>query len=171
MGCKVFALIGRSGSGKTTLLTQLLSIFKSRGVKVATIKHTHHDVQFDQPGKDSWKHRQYGADQVMLLSGTEMAIFGKIEPDTSLEEIKTKWFSDYDLLIVEGFKNEPVFKLEVIRKENNKKPLYQEPGFHVNGIISDEKPILSIPCFLPAETDKIVDWIFQELELRQRKRM
>ena len=165
MTCKMVAFVGRSGSGKTTLLTKIIPEFKKRDIKVGTIKHTHHDVTFDAIGKDSWKHRQSGAGKVMLLSDREMAFFSAQEKKISLDEIRDKWFSDCDLLLIEGFKKSAVLKMEVYRTENKKTPLYSNPVFSVDAVITDANPPFPIPHFCLDEIDKIIEWICDKLSL------
>jgi len=170
MTCKMVAFVGRSGSGKTTLLTKIIPEFKKRNVRVGTIKHTHHDVTFDATGKDSWKHRQSGAGKVMLLSDREMAFFSAQEQEVSLEEIRDKWFSDCDLLIIEGFKKSSVLKIEVFRTENKKTPLYCDPSFSVDAIITNAKPPFPVPHFSLNEIDKIIEWMCEKLDLDKAQR-
>ncbi len=166
MPCKMIAFVGRSGSGKTTLITRLIPELKKRNLRIGSLKHTHHSESFDQPGKDSSKHRQAGADQVMLLSGHEMAIFRGISKEHDLQHIKDTWFADYDLLIVEGFKYEPGFKIEVYRAENKKSPLFTNPAFGIDALVTDADPPFPVPRFTFDQVDKLVQWICTRLELK-----
>ncbi len=165
MSCKMVAFVGRSGSGKTTLITRIIPELKKINLRVGTIKHTHHDVTFDQPGKDSWQHRQAGAKQVMLLSDIEMAFFSERNKKLSLNEIKEKWFSDYDLLIIEGFKNAPVLKVEVCRQENSKSPLYLDPSFSIDALVTDAAPPFPAPHFSFDQIDALIEWLCKKLDL------
>jgi len=85
---KVFGIAGFSGSGKTTLLEKLIPEFRSRGLRVSVIKHTHHRFDLDKPGKDSWRHREAGAEEVLVLSGDRWVLMHELrgEPEPSLEE-------------------------------------------------------------------------------------
>jgi molybdopterin-guanine dinucleotide biosynthesis adapter protein len=165
MTCKMMAFVGRSGSGKTTLITRIIPELIKRNLRVGTIKHTHHAVTFDTQGKDSWKHRQAGSEQVMLYSETEMAFFAKTDHKLSLEEMKEKWFSDCDILIIEGFKNAPVFKVEVCRVENPKSPLYIDPSFSIDALVTDAVPPFPVPHFTFDELDKLIEWLCKKLDL------
>ena len=113
---RVFGLAGWSGSGKTTLMTRLLPALLQRGVSVSTIKHAHHAFDVDQPGKDSYRHREAGATEVMVSSERRWALMhelrGAAEPP--LEQL-LRHMSPVDLVIVEGFKRAAVPKLEVYR--------------------------------------------------------
>jgi molybdopterin-guanine dinucleotide biosynthesis protein B len=124
---KVFGFAGYSGAGKTTLIEALIPRFTARGLTVSLIKHTHHDFDVDRPGKDSWRHREAGATEVMLVCDTRWAIMhelrGRAEP--SFEEQIAR-LSPCDLVLVEGFKYTPIPKLEVHRPANGKPYIWPE---------------------------------------------
>jgi molybdopterin-guanine dinucleotide biosynthesis protein B len=113
---QIFGLAGWSGSGKTTLMTALIPELISRGVTVSTLKHAHHAFDIDQPGKDSWRHRQAGAREVMISSPNRWALMHELRgaPEPSLDELVRR-MSPVDLLLVEGFKRYPHPKIEVYR--------------------------------------------------------
>jgi molybdopterin-guanine dinucleotide biosynthesis protein B len=113
---RIIGLAGWSGSGKTTLVTKVIPVLVARGLKVATVKHAHHEFDIDQPGKDSWQHREAGACEVAIVSSRRWAIVHELgdEPEPPLAEILLK-LSPVDLVIVEGFKRHPHPKLEVYR--------------------------------------------------------
>ncbi len=165
MACKTISFVGRSGSGKTGLITRLIPEFIKLNLRVGTLKHTHHAQSFDHPGKDSWTHRQAGAEQVMVLSDTEMGIFSGAPPAINIEQIKQKWFADYDLLIIEGFKQLPGLKVEVYRVENPKTPLYKDPVYSVDALVTDARPPFPVPHFSFDEIDKLVAWICDKLNI------
>ena len=165
MSCRMVAFVGRSGSGKTTLITKIIPEFKKKGLKVGTIKHTHHAAVFDTMGKDSWKHRQSGAEKVMLLSASELAFFDAREQPANLDTINKQWFSDCDILLIEGFKKSDVLKIEVYRTENRKPPLYCDPEFSVDAVITDEKGPFPVPGFAFDEIDLLIEWICKKLNI------
>ncbi len=113
---RIIGLAGWSGSGKTTLVTNVIPVLVRRGLKVATVKHAHHEFDIDQPGKDSWLHRQAGASEVAIVSSRRWAIVHELgdEPEPPLADMLAK-LSPVDLVIVEGFKRHPHPKLEVYR--------------------------------------------------------
>jgi molybdopterin-guanine dinucleotide biosynthesis adapter protein len=113
---RIIGLAGWSGSGKTTLVTKVIPVLVKRGVKVATVKHAHHEFDLDQPGKDSWLHRQAGASEVAIVSSRRWAIVHELrdEPEPPLADVLMK-LSPVDLVIVEGFKRHRHPKLEVYR--------------------------------------------------------
>jgi molybdopterin-guanine dinucleotide biosynthesis adapter protein len=116
-----------SGTGKTTLLTQAIPILKHQGLRIGLIKHSHHNFQMDQPGKDSFRLREAGASPVMLVSTHRRAIITEITPEREPrldEELKLFDQSELDLILVEGFKAEQFPKIELHRPSLNKPLLY-----------------------------------------------
>ncbi len=124
---KVFGFAGYSGSGKTTLIEKLIPRFTARGLKVSLIKHTHHNFDVDQPGKDSWRHRQAGAGEVLLTCDTRWVLMHELRgaPEPTLEE-QLAVLSPCDLVLVEGFKQTPISKLEIHRPAHGKPPIWPE---------------------------------------------
>ena len=116
-----------SGTGKTTLLTQIIPILKHHGLRIGLIKHSHHNFQIDQPGKDSFRLREAGASPVMLVSTHRRAIITEITPEQELrldDQLKLFDQSELDLILVEGFKAEQFSKIELHRPSLNKPLLY-----------------------------------------------
>ena len=127
---KVIGLAGWSGAGKTTLLTRAIPQLQKQGLRISVIKHAHHAFDVDVPGKDSWKHREAGAAEVLVSSSQRWALMhelrGAAEP--RLPELLAK-LSPVDLVVVEGFKREPHRKIEVHRAANDKPLLFpDDPG-------------------------------------------
>jgi molybdopterin-guanine dinucleotide biosynthesis protein B len=122
---RVAGLAGWSGAGKTTLLAKLIPALIQRGISVSTIKHAHHDFDLDRPGKDSWRHREAGATEVMVTSSRRWALQheGRGAPEADLETL-VGHMTPVDLLLIEGFKRNPHPKLEVHRSELGKPLLY-----------------------------------------------
>ncbi len=133
----VFGLAGWSGAGKTTLLERVLPVLAARGLRVATVKHTHHDFELDRPGKDSWRHRQAGASEVMIASSRRWALIHELkdEAEPSLDALLAR-LAAADLVIVEGFRREPIPKLEVYRS-SLAKPLLAPDDPHIVAIARD----------------------------------
>ncbi len=162
---KLVSLVGRSNSGKTTLITRLIALFSQLGLNVGTIKNTHHQVEFDHPGKDSWKHQQAGSSQVLLISNSKLALYSDVNPEQSLSETVERWFPDFDIVISEGFKNEDCLKIEVFRQANRKTPLYLDPAYDIQAIVCDTPPDVPLPHFHPDDIRGIHEWICDKLQL------
>ena len=143
---RIFGLAGWSGSGKTTLMTALIPEFASRGITVSTLKHAHHSFDVDQSGKDSWRHRQAGAQEVMISSQHRWALMGELRgrPEPTFDELVQR-MSPVDLLLVEGFKHHRHPKIEVYRPSLGKPLLYPEDPFIVAIASDDMLPGLTLP--------------------------
>ena len=113
---RIFGFAGWSGSGKTTLIEQVIPRLVARGLAVSLIKHAHHRFEIDQPGKDSYRHREAGCSEVLITSGTRWALMHELrgEPELSLEDALAR-LSPCDLLLVEGYKAFPIPKIEIWR--------------------------------------------------------
>src|SRR6201996_9652635 len=128
---RIIGLAGWSGSGKTTLVTKVIPVLVGRGLKVATVKHAHHDFDTDQPGKDSWLHRAAGAGEVAIVSSRRWAIVHELgqgvqqEAEPPLTDMLEK-LSPVDIVIVEGFKRLSHPKLEVYRATVGKPLLHPD---------------------------------------------
>ena len=135
---RIFGLAGWSGSGKTTLLAAVIPDLVARGLTVSTIKHAHHEFDIDRPGKDSWRHREAGAREVMVASSRRWALMHELgeAPEPSLDELVAR-ISPVDLLLVEGWKRHPHPKIEVHRPSLGKPLLYLGDPAAVAGFISD----------------------------------
>src|SRR5712675_2186974 len=142
---KVIGLAGWSGVGKTTMLTRVLPHLLAEVLRVSVIKHAHHSFDVDVPGKDSWVHRQSGAEEVLVSSGKRWALMHELRgaSEPRLPELLAK-MSRVDLVIVEGFKSEPHCKIEVHRLANGKAMLFpDDPG--IVGIATDANLKTALP--------------------------
>ncbi len=146
---KVLGLRGWSGSGKTTLLVRLVPELVARGIKVSTVKHAHHHFDLDRPGKDSFRHREAGATEVMISSSSRWALMheARSEGEVPLPALLAR-MSPVDLVLVEGYKTEPHDKIEVWRAATGQKLLATEDA-HVVAIATDRPDELSTPRGLP----------------------
>ena len=122
----LFGLAGWSGSGKTTLAEQLITELTAQGLTMATIKHAHHEFDADTPGKDSWRHRQAGAAQVLVSSAIRSAYFVEHQAaEPTLDQLLDR-LQPCDLVLIEGFKREAVPKLEIFRPSVGKPHLWPD---------------------------------------------
>ena len=144
---KVFGLAGWSGSGKTTLMVKLIPALVTRGLTVSTVKHAHHGFDLDRPGKDSHRHRQAGASEVMVGSARRWALMHELRDEaepTAADLIAA--MTPVDLVLIEGFKRERHEKLEVQRPAVGK-PLLCRDDPRIVAVASDEDlPDRTLPC-------------------------
>ena len=140
---RVLGITGWSGAGKTALLIRLLPLLAQRGLRMATLKHAHHDFDVDIPGKDSWEHRRAGASEVIICSARRWVQMHELvdEPEPSLGRLLQR-VSPCDLVLIEGFKTALHPKLEVYRSVLGKPPLYPDDP-QVRGVATDLP--LSVP--------------------------
>jgi molybdopterin-guanine dinucleotide biosynthesis protein B len=142
---KFIGLAGWSGAGKTTLLTRMLPHLRAQGLRVSVIKHAHHDFDVDVPGKDSWRHREAGAEEVLVSSGRRWALMHELRGarEPRLPELLAK-MSPVDLVIVEGYRSDPHRRIEVHRAANAKPLMFpDDPG--IVGIVADVAVATALP--------------------------
>ena len=134
---RVIGLAGWSGAGKTTLIVKLIPALQARGFSVSTLKHAHHAFDLDQPGKDSFRHREAGAHEVLIASSARFALMHELRdaPEPPLAALMSK-LEPVDLLIIEGFKAEAHNKLEIHRVENGKPFLFPDDP-NIKAVASD----------------------------------
>lgn len=123
----VLGFVAASGTGKTTLLTQLIPVLKQNGLRIGLIKHSHHDFEIDQPGKDSFRLRKAGASPVMLVSRYRRAMITELDPEQEPrlgDQLKQFDQAELDLILVEGFRAERFPKIELHRPSLGQPLLY-----------------------------------------------
>ncbi|MFC1977266.1 molybdopterin-guanine dinucleotide biosynthesis protein B [Chloroflexota bacterium] len=135
----IVSIVGNSNSGKTTHIEKLIPELKSRGYRVATIKHTPQGMTPGDPDKDSWRHLQAGSEATITSSQTQMVLIKPVAPDVTLDEIARLFGENYDIVLAEGFKQDNAPKIEIHRGESG--PL-------LNGI----KQLIAIVTDEPLET-------------------
>ena len=143
---KVMGIVGWSGSGKTSLLVEVLPILEGHGLKVSTMKHAHHRFDVDRPGKDSFRHREAGASEVLVVTSSRWVLMhaSREEPEPSIEALIER-MTPVDLLLIEGFKTHHHPKLEIYRKSEGK-PLLCLNDPEIVAVASDVPlPDLEIP--------------------------
>jgi molybdopterin-guanine dinucleotide biosynthesis adapter protein len=157
---KTLGVIGWSGSGKTTLIERLLPQLAARGLRVSVIKHCHHPLDFDVPGKDSYRLRKAGAHEMMVVSPSGWALFSDTEHEPTLEA-QLAHLSAVDLVLLEGQKTLSMPKLEVWRPEVGKPPRFPEDP-QVIAVASNGHPDTRLPCLdlndIAAVADFIAGW-------------
>jgi len=119
MSTPVLSIVGYSNSGKTTLMEKLVAGFAALGMRIATIKHSHHQPEMDTPGKDSWRHKQAGAATSVLVGPERMLMVSNVDEALNPQMLASRLFADYDLVLVEGYASVPGPKIEVVRAERS----------------------------------------------------
>ncbi len=172
---KVLGFAAYSGMGKTTLLEQLIGVLRVRGQRVSTIKHAHHDVDIDIPGKDSWRHRQAGASEVLLVCDQRLALVREFESaqDLDVHAMLAELRSDVDWVLIEGFKHGNLPKVEIWRAPDAAavaagkpaKPLRFPQDPHVVALATDDvaalpvQPPAHIALFDMNQPAQLADWM------------
>ena len=168
---KIFGIAGWKNSGKTGLAVRLVTELSARGYKVSTIKHAHHDFDIDKVGADSWRHREAGAHEVSIVSGTRYAIMHELRgaPEPTLEEVLAR-LAPCDIVLIEGYKREPVPKIEARRLQaTNRTPLAPTDPF-IRAIAADHAVSgESLPVFDLDDTLALADFILATLDLPRRR--
>jgi molybdopterin-guanine dinucleotide biosynthesis adapter protein len=159
---RLIGLSGWSGAGKTTLIARLIPELRRRGLTVSTVKHAHHNFDIDKPGKDSYIHRESGAQEVLIASAYRFALMHELRgaPEPPLSEL-LKRLSSVDLVVVEGFKRDPHPKLEIHRVASDKAFIHPNDPY-VRAIATDAPGPFPLPRFDLDDIAGIADWVIQE---------
>ena len=146
---KVIGFSGYSGSGKTTLVEQLIARLRLAGQRVSVVKHAHHDFDIDHPGKDSWRHRQAGAFEIVIASNRRLAKIREFEVqgEPTAHQLLAE-LVDCDWALVEGFKHADLLKIEVWRASTGRPVQYPHDPYVV-AIATDSPDRLPVPTGLP----------------------
>ena len=165
---KLYGVVGWKNSGKTTLMERLVADLVGRGLAVSTVKHAHHVFDVDRPGKDSWRHREAGAREVLVSSGVRWALMSELreEREPPLEELLAK-LRPVDLVLIEGYKRDRHPKVEAHRAETGN-PLIAREDETIRAVASDV-PLdgLSIPQLHLDDVPAIADFILAETGLNR----
>lgn len=161
---KVVGFAGYSGSGKTTLVERLIPALKLRGLRVSVVKHAHHAFDIDHPGKDTWRHREAGAFEVVVASDRRLALIREFEQTArlSVHHLIAELYDGVDWVLVEGFKDSNLLKVEVWRAAAGKPARYMDDDFIV-AIATDEPSKLPEPTLRPVldlnDPDAVAQWL------------
>jgi molybdopterin-guanine dinucleotide biosynthesis protein B len=164
----VLSVVGGSGAGKTTLIERLIPIFKAQGLRVSAVKKTHHDIEVDHPGKDTWRMKQAGSFEVVLVSDTAMFLQRHFEQNfkMSVHQVLAQMYEGVDWVLVEGYKSSDLLKLEIIRsKEGFQNPLYPFDDF-ISAVACPSSSKFHFETALPVlpldNPEAIADWLIQQ---------
>jgi molybdopterin-guanine dinucleotide biosynthesis protein B len=161
---KVVGFAGFSGSGKTTLVERLIPALKLRGLRVSVVKHAHHDFDIDHPGKDTHRHREAGAFEVVVASDRRLALIREFEQHARMtaHHLIAHLYGGVDWVLVEGFKESDLHKIEVWRPSNGKAVLYPDDDFIV-AIATDAPGQLPVSTLRPVldlnDADALAQWL------------
>ena len=162
---KIFGIAGWKNSGKTSLAVRLVTELIARGYTVSTIKHAHHDFDIDKVGADSFRHREAGAHEVTIVSGTRYAIMHELRgaPEPTLAEVLAR-LAPCDIVLIEGYKREPVPKIEARRLEAKSREPLAPTDPHIAAIAADH-PVdgTDLPVFDLNDTQAIADFILDRM--------
>jgi len=159
----ILSLVGSSNSGKTTLMEKLISGLVAKGLRIATIKHSHHQPEMDTPGKDSWRHKQAGASTSLLVGPEKMLMVSDVDETLNPQLLTARLFSDYDLVLVEGYASVPGPKIEVLRAERSSALRCDES--ELIAVATDVTDLqVSVPLLDMNDTPSIIDFILYWLK-------
>ena len=166
---KIIGIAGYSGNGKTTLIEKLVPVFVRDGLRVSLVKHAHHEFDVDHPGKDSYRHRQAGCTEVLVSSSKRWALMHELRGanEPKLQDQLTH-LSPCDIVIVEGYKSEPIAKVEVHRKGSDGPLLYPEDA-NVIAVATDEPLDTKLPQFSLDDVEGVARFILQHLGLNRAR--
>jgi molybdopterin-guanine dinucleotide biosynthesis adapter protein len=163
---KVVGFAGYSGAGKTHLVEQLIPALRLRGLRVSVVKHAHHDFDIDHPGKDTWRHREAGAFEVVVASDRRLALMREFEQPArlSVHHLLAELYEGVDWVLVEGFKQSNLLKIEVWRPEAGKPARYPDDDF-IAAIATNAPDRLPEPTLRPVldldAPDAIAQWLVE----------
>jgi len=169
MKSRVLGFAGYSGSGKTTLIEQLIPRFVAMKLSVSLVKHAHHSFDIDRPGKDSWRHREAGAGEVLISSGQRWVLMHEVRdmPEPTLDE-QLKRLGPCDLVLVEGFKRSALPKLEVYRHSVGKPMLWPQDE-NIVAIATDEALDTPLPQLDLNDPTAVAKFVVNYLEISNEK--
>ena len=163
---KVYGVTGWKNAGKTTLVERLVTEISGRGLTVSTIKHAHHSADIDEPGRDSFRHREAGAREVILATNDRWALMHELrgEPEPKVEDLIAR-LAPVDLVLIEGFKRAPHPKIEAHREEMGH-PLMANDNPTIRAVASDISHIpVAVPVFDLDDIRGIADFILSDADL------
>jgi molybdopterin-guanine dinucleotide biosynthesis protein MobB len=142
----IVSIVGRSNTGKTTLIEGIIPELKKQGYRVATIKHNLHGFDVDREGKDSWRHRRAGAGTVVLAAPRSIVVFDELDREYDIKGIAENYIKNRDIIITEGFKGNPLPKIEVFRTAL-KQELLCGPDDNLIALAGDKPVNIGVPYF------------------------
>jgi molybdopterin-guanine dinucleotide biosynthesis protein B len=163
---KVVGFAAFSGSGKTPLAAQVIAALRLRGLRVSVVKHAHHDFDIDHPGKDTWRHREAGVFEVVAASRHRLVLMREYEvpAEPTVHQLLAELYAGVDWVLVEGFKDSDLPKIEVWRAACGHAPRYPDDPF-IAAVASDTPTALPVPTGLPCldlnRADDVAAWLVE----------
>ena len=159
------SIAGKSGSGKTTLMERLIRELRVQGLRVGSIKHHLHAFEMDQPGKDSWRHKQAGAERSVISSPHRIGLVMDVDHDYTFDELLT-FFSGMDIVLSEGYKGGERPKIEVFRPEVYASPICLDDASLI-AMVSDRDMDLKVPRFGLDDITGLTDFLINQFGLKK----
>ncbi len=161
----VVSFVGSSGSGKTTLLERVVRELKTKGYRVAVIKHSHHDFDIDQPGKDTWRLAQAGSDVVVISSPNKVAVIERVDTELALSQIEALIAHKVDIVLVEGYNNGNTAKILVQGTKQDQDRLYRQED--MLAVVSAHISSAGRPQFIDGDVTQLVDLLVEQIGLAE----
>jgi molybdopterin-guanine dinucleotide biosynthesis protein B len=159
----ILSIIGKSDSGKTTLIEKLIPELRNMGIRVGTVKHDVHGFEMDHPGKDSWRHKQAGAEITLISSPERIGMVKDVDHDHRLDEL-LPFFSGVDIVLTEGYKREGQPKIEIYRPEIHSRPLGTDDPMLI-ALVTDGSLELGVPRFSTDDIPGLARFITKHFNL------
>lgn len=159
----IISVVGFSGAGKTTLMEKLIGELTHRGYRVGSIKHDVHGFEMDKPGKDSWRHKQAGACTTLISSPYQIGMVMDVDHDHHPDELK-KFFTNVNVILTEGYKQQRRPKVEIFRSEIHDEPLCNNDD-NIVAIMSDIPVNIKVPRFSLDDIRGLVDFLVNQFDL------
>ena len=164
MPVPIVTIVGTSDSGKTTLIEKIIPRLVTKGLRVGTIKHDVHGFEMDHEGKDSWRHKRAGASTTVISSPRQVGMVKDVVRELTLDQIAELYLTDVDIIVVEGYKRQDKFKIEVHRKVQNRE-LIAGDSQHLIAVATDEPLDVNVPCFDIDDAQGLADFIASHFRL------
>lgn len=153
----IISISGKSNAGKTTFIVKLISELTQKGYRIGSAKHTHHDIDLDRKGKDSWRHKQAGARATLVITDQQIAMV-KDDNRTDIEKMRA-YLQNMDLILAEGFKRQPLPKIEIFRTDGpHDHPLFLDHPDLI-ALVTDAEITPSVPVFGLEDIESVAAFI------------
>ena len=157
----IISIVGKSDSGKTNFLEVIIPKLKEKGLRVGTIKHDVHGFDIDKPGKDTWRHKQAGADLVLISSPYKISLIKDVDKDSELDELREKYIDDVDLILTEGYKSGDKAKIEIFRPAKHDEKLCEPEVDEILTTVINEEQENTDEYFSDSEVARVADVIME----------